>query len=107
MGRRATYLDVTGVTIQDGQAAPTVDSGSGGGGGIANNEGGTVTVSDVTFSNNRAGSGDDGGAIDNADANSDGLSGTGSVTVTNSQFTDNSAANGARSTTATTTERAR
>ncbi len=70
------FLVIDGVTIQDGNATL--------GGGIENNLGGTLTVTDSTFTNNSATY--DGGAIENADYH-----GSGTLTVTDSTFTNNSA----------------
>jgi hypothetical protein len=74
------YVDLIGITFQNAD-----NTSSGFGGAIANNEGGTVTVSNSTFSANQAAF--DGGAIDNGDN-----SGTGTFSVVNSTFSDNTAA---------------
>ncbi len=65
------HLVLDGVTLQNGNR------------GIANDSGGTLTVTDSTFTNN---SGVDGGAIDNGDNGS-----SSTLTVTDSTFTGNSA----------------
>jgi hypothetical protein len=104
------HVNLSGVTIEN---ADSTASGKNNGGAISNINGGTVTISDSTFSTDAAG--DDGGAIDNGDdgsgtlvisdstfsgdtAGSDGGAidngddaGTGSVTVTTSTFSSNSA----------------
>ena len=68
-----------GVTFQDGDNTST-----GYGGAIANNEAGTVAISNSTFSANQTAV--DGGAIDNGDGG-----GTGTLSVANSIFSDNTA----------------
>jgi hypothetical protein len=73
------YVDVIGVTFQNADNTST-----GYGGAIANNEAGTVTVSNSTFSANQTAL--DGGAIDNGDGG-----GTGTLSVANSIFSDNTA----------------
>ncbi|MGD0394055.1 MAG: Ig-like domain repeat protein [Acidimicrobiales bacterium] len=73
-----TYVDISGVTIQNGY-----NTSSGEGGGIDST--GDLTVADSTFSGNSAES--DGGAIASGDR-----SGSGTLTVTGSTFSGNSAA---------------
>jgi hypothetical protein len=75
------YVALAGITITDGNNTSTNT-----GGGLNNS--GTVTITGSTFTGNTTG--DDGGAIDNADGNHGGP-GTGSVTVTASTFTGNTA----------------
>ena len=74
------YIDLIGITFQDGDNTST-----GYGGAISNNEAGTVTISNSTFSANQTAF--DGGAIDNGDGG-----GTGTLSVANSIFSDNTAA---------------
>ncbi len=76
------FLDISGVTIQNGHGTY--------GGGISN-IGGTLTVTDSTFSGNSAA---EGGAIDNADTESSPRNADGILTVTDSTFSGNSAAEG-------------
>ena len=74
------YLDITGITVQH------ADNILGGlGGAMANNAGGTVTVTASTFADNSA---SHGGAIDNGDG------GTGAIVVVSSTFTGNSGTDG-------------
>ena len=75
------HVDISGLTIQNGDN--TVNVLYGYGGAIQNDAGGTLSVSACMFSKNTA---TDGGAIDNADKY-----GTGTVTVSRSTFTANSA----------------
>jgi trimeric autotransporter adhesin len=79
----AGYLDLSGVTLQDGQGTF--------GGAIDNGDGGTITIDASTFSGNNA---KNGGAIDNGQQFLSNT-GQGNVTVTDSTFSDNTAvANG-------------
>jgi predicted outer membrane repeat protein len=85
------FLKLTGLTFQNGNG--------GFGGGIANNDGGTLTISDCTFTGNSGygdGSGTGGGAIDNADGAGIPLPGEGggTTTIDNSAFVDNMAVDG-------------
>jgi len=73
------HLAINGVTIQHG-SSPS-------GGAIANNSGGTVSITDSTISDNNASNGN-GGGIDNGDE------GSGSLNVSDSTFAGNSAPNG-------------
>ncbi len=76
------YVDLSGVTIED-----AYDTAPGYGGGIANNQGGTLSVNGCTFSADQAAY--DGGAIDSGDG------GTGTLNVAGSTFSGNvAAANG-------------
>ena len=75
-------LTVTGTTFSGDQASP-----SGNGGAIAN--AGTLTVQDSTFTDDSTGN--DGGAIDNADKL---YAGTGTLSVSASTFTGDAAADG-------------
>jgi hypothetical protein len=74
------HVDLTGLTIQHADNTVTTD-----GGAIVNAFGGTLTISDSTFSSDHAGN--DGGAIDN------GAGGSGTVTVSDSTFSSDSAGN--------------
>ena len=74
------YLNISGVTIQHGGGPGT------NGAGINNNFGGTLNLTDMTFTDNSASN--DGGAIDNGDYNS---GATATLHVVDSTFTDNSA----------------
>jgi hypothetical protein len=75
------FLAIKGVTIENG------DGTAGFGGGLQNDSGGTVTITDSTFSGNTA---NEGGAIDNAGMPSS-SDGSGTVTITGSTFSDNAA----------------
>jgi hypothetical protein len=76
-----TYVDITGVTIKDGD-----DTATGFGGAISNADGGNLTLSGSTFLGNMA---RNGGAIANGDE-----AGIGTLTVSTSTFSGNSATNG-------------
>ena len=73
------FVVVKNLTVQNAD-----NTASGRGGGVQNDAGGTMTITNVTFTGNQA---LDGGAVDNGD---DGGSGT--VTITDSTFTGNSTA---------------
>ena len=72
-------------TLQVTDSLLTANSG-GGGGAISNSDGGTLIVVDSSFTNNNS---DGGGAIDNATDDT----GTGTLTITGSTFSDNHANN--------------
>ncbi len=76
------FVAVKGLTIQH-----AVNGISGNGGAIRNNRGGTLTITESKFSDDRA-KGDGGGAIANGDG------GSGTVTITQSIFTGNTASLG-------------
>jgi hypothetical protein len=76
------HVDLDGLTIRDAN-----NTAGGLGGAIENIHGGTVSVSHSTFFHNYTNA--NGGAIDNA-----GTSGTGTLIVTGSSFSSNSAVNG-------------
>ena len=78
-------LVIKDVTIQNGD-----NSASGDGGGLQNDAGATVAITGSTFTDNTAAGADgDGGAIDNADHG-----GSGTVTISDSTFTGDSAVDG-------------
>ena len=79
----AMHLTLQDLTITNGNNSTTL----GAGGGVQNDNGGTVTITRTTFSGNAA---RDGGAIDNGDGFQTGTA-SGTLTISDSTFTGNTA----------------